>query len=155
MADQRQPRMVNNKDIPLLQEVCYIKQEVISLENRAAFEKSRMKSITQHLSAAPGGGGNPSGLDTAFANLAAIEEKHRVLIGQYKRKLAKAEKIINEIESVQMRSIVTMLYLDQKPDTEVRKALGLSRWVFDNCRKTIEDAESMAMVKWHDRYRNE
>ena len=110
-----------------------------------------MRSITQHLSQTNGGGGYPKGLDDAFARLAETEERQKQMIKNYTMQLRRAEAIIIGIPSAQMRAMVTMLYLDGLSAGTVREKLGMTRWTFENCRYTIESAERMADVKWHDR----
>lgn len=63
--------------------------------------------------------------------------------------LKKAERILNGIESMTMRTMVEMLYVDKLPGSTVRQELGLTEWQYKQARKSIEDAESMALVKWH------
>lgn len=148
---QRQPRIVRNRDIGTLEKVHYLKGEIESLEERARWERERMKSITQHLSAAPGGGGG-RGMDDCFAKIDSLEERHRNLISVYDRTIRKAEAIIGRISSAQMRCFVTMLYLDGKSGSDVQSKLKMTRWQFENARECVENAECMDAVLWHDRY---
>lgn len=151
MAEQRPPRVVNNTDIPLIQEVHYLKMDIISLEEKRKWERKRMENITQHISASPGGG-TGRGMDEAMAAISELEERHKALIKQYTIALRRAEKIISRIQSHQMRTFVTMMYLDNIPDGAVQSVLHMSRWSFENARKAVEDAKSMEEVKWFDRY---
>ena len=151
-TDQRQPRVVKNKDILLLQEVPMLQVDIVSLEQRKNWERARMDNITQHLSAFSGGGGNRIGMDETLSDIEELEEKHRSLIKQYTRAIRRAERIINGIASHQMRTLVTLLYLDNVPDRAVQALLHMSRWTFENARKTVEEAPNMESVKWYDRY---
>lgn len=150
--DQRPTRVVRNRDILLIQEVPLLQKDIVSLEQRKNWERARMDNITQHLSAFSGGGGNRMGMDDTLSDIAELEEKHRSLIKQYTRAVKKAERIINGIASHQMRTMVTMLYLDNMPDRAVQALLHMSRWTFENARKTVEEAPNMESVKWYDRY---
>lgn len=151
MADQRKTRPVKNKDIKLLQEVRFIQLDIVSLEQRIQWERQRMNNITQQLSAAHGGG-NPYGMDDAFANISETEERHRTLVNQYTKVVKKAERILKGIASHQMRTMVTMLYMDNVADSAVQSVLHMSRWAFENARSAVENADCMAAVKWNDRY---
>jgi len=151
MAEQRPGRKVKNADIPMLQEIRMLKMDIVSLEQRRKWERERMERITQSLSASPGGG-TARGMDEAFAAISELEEKHKQLIKQYTRKMKKAERILSGIRSCQMRTMVTMLYLDNVPPSAVQAVLHMSRWAFENARNAIEDAPSMEEVKWFDRY---
>lgn len=154
MAEQRQAKPVKNKDIQLLRKVNLLKLDVISLENRAQWERDRMSNISQHLSTACGGG-SPHGMDESFAAMSEVEERHRLLVKQYAQEIKKAEQIINGIVSHQMRTMVTMLYMDNVADNAVRSVLHMSRWAFDNAKSAIENADCMADVRWNDRYAGE
>lgn len=152
MPEKMQSRTVKNKDIPLIQEIPYLKQMITSLEQRRQWERSRTENINQHLSSTPGGGGTKRTLDDALAKMEDIAEDHGNLLKQYEKRLRKAERIINAIPSVQMRTFVTMMYLDQVRDTAVQEVLHMSRWSFENARNAVESAESMDDVKWSDKY---
>ncbi len=146
--------MIKNKDIQLLREVHLIQMDIVSLEQRAEWERARMDAMTQNLSAASGGGVR-RGMDDTFAAIEELEERHRMLVKQYTRVVKEAERIINGISSHQMRTLVTMLYLDNVPGSAVQSVLHMSRWAFENARSAIESAENMACVKWSDRYCSE
>lgn len=152
MSEQRQARMVKNKDIPLIQQIPALKQMIISLEQRRQWEESRTQKVTQSFSAVPSGGGTRRTMDDTIAAIEEISENHALQLKQYERQLRKAERIINEIRNVNMRAFVTMLYLDGVPDGAVQAVLKMSRWGFENARRCIEDAEDMASAKWTDRY---
>lgn len=151
MAEQRQTRIVKNRDIQLLQRLKFLKLDVISLEKRMQWERDRLNNISQHLSSA-GGGGRGGGLDESFAAISEAEERHRLLIKTYTREIKKAERIIEGIASHQMRTMVTMLYLDNVADSAVRSVLHMSRWGYDNAKAAIENAACMADVRWNERY---
>ena len=146
------PIEINNKDIPLLADVLCIMQEVYHTERLQEWEQDRMLNITQHLSGMPGGGGMPKGLDSAFAILSELNMEHEDKCIGYVRKLRKAERILNNIESQSMRTFVLMKYVFDAPDTDIRKELNMSRRGFDRARKAIEEAPRMASVKWQEKY---
>lgn len=151
MAEQRQAKPVKNKDIQLLQRVNLLKLDVISLEKRVKWERDRLSNISQHLSAS-GGGGREHGMDESFAAMSEAEERHRLLVKTYTQEIKKAERIIDSIASNQMRTMVTMLYLDNVADSAVRSVLNMSRWAYDSAKAAIENAACMADVRWNDRY---
>ncbi len=146
------PVKVKNRDIPLLTEVLYIMQAVKGLEERRLWQRDRMLNITQHISGMPGGGGMPKGLDEAISMLSEIDEQHEEKVREYARQLRKAQKIINSIESVTMRTFVMMKYVMDVPDTRIRAELNMSYRGFDRARNAIENAPNMASVAWRERY---
>lgn len=148
----RDPVEVQNKDIPLLADVLYVMQEICQIEKRREWQKDRLFSISQHLTGMPGGSGTPKGLDEAFAALSEIDTEHEKKCKDYMRKLRKAQKILNGIESQSMRTFVQMKYVMDLPDTEIRKELNLSKHGFYRARQCIESAPCMAAVKWQERY---
>lgn len=152
MSEQRQTRVVRNRDIPLLQEVGYIMDDIEALEKRRKWERDRMFHITQQLSDSPVSGNAPRGLDEVFAAISQLEEEHRRLVRQYIGKIDTASKLILAIPSRQMQRFVRMLYMDHETDKNVREKLKMSRWAFENARKAVEQAEDMQSVKWSDRY---
>lgn len=151
MDGQKQFKEIKNKEILLIQEVRYLKMDIISLEDRLHWERERMKNISQNLSMAVGGGPK-MGMDDAYAEISEMEKKHETLIKRYCRAVQKAEQIIAGIQSHQLRTLVEMLYLDDLPVNVVQSTLRMNRWTFDNARKMVEEAENMESVRWHDQY---
>lgn len=142
-------KTIRNADIALLHDVFFIMQDIRALEERRAWQRERMSNISQHLSFT-GGGGEPKGLDSAYAALSGLEEEHSEKVRQYKRALKQAENIVNGIASLRMRTLVMMLYVEDIPAREVRERLNMSRRRFDAAVEAIEQAEDMAHVKWRE-----
>ena len=147
-----EPIKVKNKDIPLLAGILSIMQSVKGLEERRLWQRDRMLSITQHITGMPGGGGMPKGLDEAISILSELDSQHEEKCKEYARQLKKAQKIINRIESVTMRTFVVMKYVMDVPDTKIRAELNMTYRGFDRARKAIESAPDMASVVWRERY---
>lgn len=148
----QEPRIIKNRDIPLLSRVLYVMQDVCSLEKRCEWQRDRMFSITQNLSGMPGGKGMPTGFDAAFAAIDGINEEHREQIAAYTRELKAAEKIINSIPSRTMRTFVVMMYVDGLPPEKVREELNLTEWGFRRARDSVEQAPDMQSVVWREKY---
>lgn len=146
-----QPIRIKNRDILVLQDVIHVMQEVRALETRRLWQRERMTNITHHLTGMPSGGG-PSGLDEAFATVAALEDEHKERVKEYTRRLKTAERIINEIGNGFMRTFVTMMYLENCPPKYVRCELNLTEKGFRTAREAVEQAPNMASVKWRNRY---
>lgn len=143
---------VRNRDIPLLADILYIMQEIRQIEQQRSWQRDRMLNITQHLTGMPRGGGLPKGLDEAFALLSELDDEHEQRCKDYVRQLKTAQKILNGIESRSMRAFVTMKYVMDVPDTEIRRELNLTRTGFNRARRCVESASCMAAVKWRERY---
>lgn len=111
-----------------------------------------MGFISQHLTGMPGGGGSPRGLEEAFARLSEIDDEHADKCKMYVKRLKKAQKILNNIENINMRTFVLMRYVIGASDMDIRKELNMTRRGFDRARKCIESAPNMSSVKWHDQY---
>ena len=152
MSTNDEKTLIRNRDIPKLQRVYYIMQDIVSLENRRDWQKDRMTNITSHLSGMPGGGGAKGGMEDAFARISDIEEKHRLLVKKYTRELRHAEQIINGIENENMRTFVMMMYVDNIPAVEVRERLNMTRRGFERAKTSVEQAVCMRDVVWHERY---
>lgn len=148
----QKPRIIKNRDIPLLARVLYVMQDVCSLEKRREWQRERLFSITQNLTGMPNGKGMPSGFDAAFAAIDGINEEHQEQIAAYTRELKAAEKIINSIPSRTMRTFVIMLYVENMPAATVQRELNMTRRGFENARNAIEQAQDMASVVWRERY---
>lgn len=144
--------VIRNKDIPLLADILSIMQEVCQIEKQRDWQRDRMANITQHLTGMPGGGGVPKGLDEAFAMLSELDEEHEQRCKEYVRQLKAAQKILNGIESRSMRAFVIMKYVMDMRDVDIRDELNLTRTGFSRARRCIETADSMASVKWRERY---
>ncbi|NCU20719.1 hypothetical protein EOM89_08275 [Candidatus Falkowbacteria bacterium] len=144
--------MIKNKDIPILQRVICVMQEIRALEARRLWQKDRMSNISQHLSGMPRGGGGPTGLDAAFAALDELEEEHKERVKEYARELKAAERIINCIPSHTMRVFAVMMYVENIPASKVRGELNMTERGFRSARYAVEQAEDMASVKWRERY---
>lgn len=145
------PRVIKNRDILLLDRVLCVMQDVCSLEKRKEWQRDRMYKITQTVSGMPGGG-QPSGFEAAYDALDELNAEHLEKIRAYRRELKEAERIINSIPSRTMRTFVVMLYVDHLPDIAVRRDLNMTEYGFNRARDSIEQAESMEAVKWHERY---
>lgn len=143
--------VIKNKDIPLLQAVFHVMQDICALEKQRIWERERMCDITQHLTWTHGGGA-PTGLDAAYAALSEIEDDHKEKIMQYKRELKAAERILNEIPNRNMRTFVNMMYVMNIPPEKVRVELNMTEWGFRRAREAVEQARDMQSVKWRDRY---
>ena len=152
MENEFRPVKVRNRDIPLLSSVLYIMQEIKGLEERRLWQRERMLNITQHITGMPGGGGRPKGLEDAISLLSEIDERHEEKCREYARQLKKAQKILNGIESVTMRTFVEMKYVMDVPDVKIRSELNMSYRGFDRARKAVESASSMASVVWREKY---
>lgn len=148
----QKPRIIKNRDIPLLARVLYVMQDVCSLEKRCEWQRDRMFSITQNLSGMPRGKGMPTSFDAAFAAIDGINEEHREQIAAYTRELKAAEKIINSIPSRTMRTFVVMMYVDGLPPEKVREELNLTEWGFRRARDSVEQAPDMQSVVWREKY---
>ena len=151
-SEDKRPIVIRNRDIPVLQRVVYVMQDIRALEERREWQKGRMDNITQHLSGMPRGGNGPVGLDAAFAALDELEEEHKQQVKQYYRELKAAERIINGIRNRFMRTFVMMLYVENIQPGKVRSELNMSEWSMKSARNAVEQADDMASVRWNDRY---
>ena len=145
------PNEIRNKDIPILTSTLSIMKSIEMIEQRREWQKSRMYNITQHLTGMPASH-SVRGLDDAFAVLSEMDTEHQELCKQYVRKLKRIQKILNGIESQTMRTFVTMKYVMNIPDTEIRKELNMSKRGFYRAKECIESATRMNAVKWQERY---
>lgn len=142
---------IKNRDIPKLQKVVSLMQDIRALEERRLWQRERMINITQHLSGMPGSG-EPHGLDAAYAALSELETEHQELVKAYTRELKAAENTINSIGNPAMRTFITLMYvLDMEP-RDVKAELNMTEWGFRRARKAVEQARSMDMVVWRERY---
>lgn len=152
MEEKNTSITINNKDIPYLEQIHSVMALVTHLEERRAWQQDRMVFISQHLTGMPGGGGSPRGLEEAFARLSEIDDEHADKCKMYVGRLRKAQKILNSIENINMRTFVLLRYVIGASDMEIRKELNMTRRGFDRARKCVEEAQNMSAVKWHDQY---
>ena len=150
-APKRTARAVSNRDIPALTEVLSVMQAVGEIEQRRGWQRDRMSHITQIISGMPGGG-SPKGLDAALAALDELDREQREECLLYVRQLRKAQAILNGIENLNMRTFVVMRYVMGCSDAEIRRELNLGRRGFERARRCVENARSMAAVKWQERF---
>ncbi len=143
---------IANKDIALLTQIHSIMAQVTYIEQQRIWQQSRMGFISQHLTGMPGGGGTPKGLDEAFARLSEIDDEHAKRCKVYVRQLKKAQKILNDIDNITMRTFVLMRYVFRASDSDIRRELNMTRRGFERARKCVEEAHTMAAVKWRDRF---
>lgn len=147
-----EPLVIRNEDIPALQRVYGIMQEIVSLEKRREWLRERMTSISQHLSDMPHGKGGVNSFDNTLAAVDETEERHRLLVRQYTAELKRAEDIINGLENRNMRTFVRLMYLDNLPAVDVRERLNMTRRGFEQAKHAVEKAKCMKDVVWRDRY---
>ncbi len=145
-------RYVTNRDIPLLTQIYYTMQEIVSLENRSEWQNERLYSVTKRLKGMPGGGGLPSGLDAAIAELDEMNHDYGEALQRYVHELKTAERILNGIESRTMRTFVQMFYVDNITKSKVMRELDMTEYAFERARESIEQAQDMAHVKWRERF---
>ena len=151
-GEERKTVVIRNRDIPLLANVLPIMQMISKTEEMRRWQEERMTSITTHLSGMPGGRGVAGGFEETLALLSEIDESRKQLCAEYAETLTEAEAILNGIESVSMRAFVTMKYVMDVPDIQIRRELGMSLKRFYGAKRCIEDAEDMASVKWNEKY---
>lgn len=133
---------VKNRDLAMLQGILGIMQEIRALEERQAWQRERMTSLSHHLNGMPGGGTRPRGLDDAFAALSRLEEEHEARCLEYVRAMERAEAALNGIDEP-LRAFVVMKYMLGIPDSTIRDELWLTRGAFDRMRDRVENAESL------------
>lgn len=90
MAEARRIRVVENENLKALMKVRYLQADIESLELRELWERERMNRMTQQITACVGGSGGKGGMDEAFAAMADIEQRHRLLVKSYTRQIARA-----------------------------------------------------------------
>ena len=151
-TEDKRPIIIKNRDIPILQRVVFVMQDIRALEERREWQKSRLNNISQHLSGMPRGGSGPVGLDAAFAALDELEEEHKELVKEYYRELKAAQRIINGIRNRFMRTFVTMMYVENIQSGKVRSELNMTERGFRSAREAVEQSPDMANIVWHDRY---
>ena len=145
------PTRIKNRDVPLLCDTLAVLQLLCKAEELREWQRERMVKITAGISGMPGGGG-AKGLDEALAALDEMDRSELVACKDYARHLRRVERVLNGIESLTMRSFVTLKYVAKAPDAEIRRVLNLTRRGYDRARKCVEEAEDMASVKWQERY---
>lgn len=148
---EEKQRIIRNRDIPLLNSIFYIMQDIVSLENRRDWQRGRMFSTTKRLTGMPGGG-TPMGFDAVLAALEELDDKHHEQLKMYVRELREAERILNTIPCRTMRTFVQMYYIDEISRADIMRELNMTKYSFDQARDAIEKARDMAHVAWKDKY---
>ena len=151
-AEERRPIVIKNRDILVLQRVIAVMQEVRALEERREWQDKRRFNIMQLLTGMPRGGTGPTGLDAALASLDELADEQKERVKEYTRELRAAERIINGIANLNMRTFVMMMYVENIPPGKVRSELNMTEWAMKSARNAVEQARDMASVRWHDRY---
>lgn len=151
MDEQKKEQKIKNKDIQFLQDINILKANAVALEEKIRWEKGRMKSISQHLSSVPSGGGTARGLDNTICRLEELIIQHRNCLEQYRKAIQKAEGILDGIPSRRMQTFTNLLYVEKLSQRTVQEVLHLSRWEFESAQKAVEQAPCMEDVKWIDR----
>ena len=150
--NETMPKIIRNRDIPLLARVNCIMQEICSLEKRCEWQRERMYSITCAINGMPASKGLPKSFDAALEAIDEITQEHREKIASYVHELKAAERIISGISSQTMRTFVRMLYVDHSHPDKVRAALKMTEWAFRRARDCVEQAPDMASVVWKEKY---
>ena len=149
---EEESRKVWNQDIPLLTRIFYILKEAESVERRGEWTYERLFNITRRMTGMPIGGGNAPGMD---GTLAEVEELNRIYgdkLAECIKALKDAERILNGIESANMRTFVQMYYIDDISKAEIMRELNMTEWKFNSARQRIEEAECMKKVVWKERF---
>lgn len=148
----QKPRMIRNKDIPLICDIRAMMHEIESLEKRREWQHDRMYNITRRLTGMPGGRGLPRGLDAVLASLSEMDEEYADQIAEYTRRVQKAQRILRNIQNETMRAFVMAYYADGKSKTTIMREMRMTEWGFNRARDSIEQAANMQEVIWHEKY---
>lgn len=148
----QEPRVIRNRDIPLLSRINGIMQDVCRLEERIAWQKDRAYNVTRQLTGMPVSHGGTNGLDATLAALDGLTDEYSEKVRQYMRELRAAERILNGIASETMRTFVVMMYVDNLPAASVRRELKMTEYGFMRAREAVERARDMKSVIWRERY---
>ena len=151
MDAERSGRKVRNRDIPLLNRIFYIMQDIRSMDRRCEFTREQMYSTTKRMTGMPGGG-PPRGYDLMLGELEELNRDYGEKVAEYARELKKAERILNGIPSPKARTFVRMYYVDAVKTSEILSELDLTEYKFKQALERIEGAERMAKVDWPDEY---
>ena len=143
---------IRNRDIKTLTNVKYIMAEIQRIEERCEWQRARQNNITQHLSGMPHGSGGNKGLDDAFSVLWEVEKEHEEKCREYASQIRAAKRIMNSIPTQSMRTFVDMRYVMGVSDVDIRKELGMSKRGFYRAREAIEQARTMAEVRWPEKF---
>ncbi|MDO4647617.1 MAG: hypothetical protein Q4B26_03120 [Eubacteriales bacterium] len=143
---------MKNKDIPILAMVLPAMAMLEQIDEQIEWQRSKMVNVSQKISDMPRGGSGGGGIDRDIAILTDLEEEQKRLCREYALIAKKAQRILARIESLSMRSFVSMKYIMDYSDTEIRRKLNLSRRGMERAKKCCEEAPEMAMVKWRERY---
>lgn len=143
---------IRNADIKILMDLVPIRQELKRLEEQCSFRRDTMFSISAHLSGMPKAKGTTHGIDDMLARLSETETRYRETMEDYLEAEKAAERVLNSIESVQMRSFVAMAYMQNKAKREIMDALMLTEHGYRKAREAIESAECMRDVVWREKY---
>lgn len=151
MTRMQEGEKVRNRDLPLLAEVFDAMQLVTRTEELRDWQQARAAKITAHLTGMPRSGG-AQGLDGVIAALDELDRDQAEACREYAMRLRHAQRILNGIESLSMRSFVLMRYVMHLPEAEIRRELNMTRWGYDRARRSVEEAPDMASVTWRERY---
>lgn len=144
--------VINNTDIIALNNVWCTMRDITNLEERRRWQEGRLYHITQQISNGSGGSGSPKGMDETFAELAGLDAEHEEACMVYVADMREAQKILDNIKNPKMKTFVTMMYVMNRPYSEVRKELNMTRRSFEAAKKAVEEASSMKHVDWKEKY---
>ena len=143
---------INNTDIIMLNNIWCTMCDITNLEERRAWQEGRLYHITQQISNGHGGGGSPKGMDETFAELAGLDAEHEETCKIYVADMREAQKILDNIKNPKMKTFVVMMYVMNRPYSEIRQELNMTRRSFDAAKKAVEEAHCMDEVNWKEKY---
>lgn len=141
-----------NRDIPLLMEAVAIREAKTLAEEKLYEVQSSVINISQHISDMPRGGGLPSGLDGSVIRLMDAVDRYKAECLRLDHLLKKIDSIIHDIPTITMRVFVEMKYVKCMPGADIMESLKMSRRRYERAVRLIEEADSMASVKWPEKY---
>ena len=143
---------IHNPDIRRIREIPYLRESLEALERRRDWARGRCERITRQFSPVSGGGGGARRpMDDMAAELEELDRRYQLLMKSYLRQLRHAERLLAGIESLQLRTFITLAYLEDRKGPDIQKRMNMSRWVYENSRRICEEADSIGEIKWHDR----
>lgn len=143
---------INNTDIIMLSNIWCTMCDITNLEERRAWQEGRLYHITQQISNGHGSGGSPKGMDETFAELAGLDAEHEEACKIYVADMREAQKILDNIKNPKMKTFVVMMYVMNRPYSEIRQELNMTRRSFDAAKKAVEEACCMDAVEWKEKY---
>jgi DNA-directed RNA polymerase specialized sigma subunit len=128
------------KGLELLKATKYISKEIQVIERAIQEQTAAMQGLSSmRISDMPRSKKMPEGMERVYANKDELEREQRETVAELYTMLRDAEELLQKEKNADMRLILRVMYVENKPAREARRLLHLSKSTIDRIHRKIKE----------------